>query len=116
MQIGKIVGSVVASQKDEKLEGLKLLVVQVHDQQNEPCDQYVVAADSVQAGVGDIVLYATGSRRARALARRRSPRLAPATRASWPSSPRGISGARTSTRSGAAEAVTAVTRASETRP
>ncbi len=54
-------GSVVATQKDEKLEALKLLVVQVHDHNNQPKDQYVVAVDSVQAGVGDMVLYATGS-------------------------------------------------------
>ena len=61
MLIGKVVGSVVATQKDEKLVNLKLLLVQVHDHRNEPRDQYVVAADSVQAGLGDLVLYATGS-------------------------------------------------------
>lgn len=61
MLIGRVVGSVVASQKDEKLENLKLLVVQVHDHQNEPKGQYVVAVDSVEAGVGDMVLYASGS-------------------------------------------------------
>jgi len=61
MLIGKVVGSVVATRKDEKLENLKLLVVQVHDQTAAPKDQYVVAVDSVQAGVGDMVLYATGS-------------------------------------------------------
>ncbi len=61
MLIGKVVGSVVASQKDEKLENLKLLVVQVHDHNNEPQPSYVVAADSVQAGTGDLVLFATGS-------------------------------------------------------
>lgn len=61
MLIGKVVGSVVATRKDDKLGGHKLLVVQVHDHQNRPVDQYVVAADSVQAGPGDMVLYATGS-------------------------------------------------------
>ena len=61
MLIGKVVGSVVATQKDEKLEGRKLLVVQVHDHENAPKDQYVVAVDSVQAGLGDMILYATGS-------------------------------------------------------
>ena len=61
MLIGKVIGSVVATQKDEKLEGRTLLVVQVHNQQNKPLDQYVVAVDSVQAGQGDMVLYATGS-------------------------------------------------------
>ncbi len=61
MLIGKVVGSVVATRKDEKLEGRKLLVVQVHNHENKPTEQYVVAADSVQAGIGDMVLYATGS-------------------------------------------------------
>jgi ethanolamine utilization protein EutN/carbon dioxide concentrating mechanism protein CcmL len=61
MLIGKVVGSVVATHKDEKLENRKLLVVQVHDQNNKPKDQYVVAVDSVGAGHEDMVLYATGS-------------------------------------------------------
>ena len=61
MLIGKVVGSVVATQKDEKLEDRKLLVVQVHDQENRAKDQYVVAVDSVGAGPGDMILYATGS-------------------------------------------------------
>jgi len=51
----------VATRKDEKLAGHKLLVVQVHDHKNEPQEQYVVAADAVAAGPGDMVLYATGS-------------------------------------------------------
>ena len=61
MLIAKVVGSVVATQKDDKLENLKLLVLQIHDHENAPKDQYVVAVDAVQAGVGDTVLYAAGS-------------------------------------------------------
>ena len=61
MLIGKVVGSVVATRKDEKLENRKLLVVQVHDQNNRPKDQYVVAVDAVGAGPDEMVLYATGS-------------------------------------------------------
>lgn len=61
MLIGQVVGSVVATRKDEKLGTTKLLVVQVHDIRNEPRDQYVVAVDSVGAGPGDVILYATGS-------------------------------------------------------
>ncbi len=61
MLIGKVVGSVVATRKDEKLAHQKLLLVQVHDQENRPKDQYVVAVDSVGAGDQDMVLYATGS-------------------------------------------------------
>ena len=61
MLIGKVVGSVVATHKDEKLENRKMLVVQVHDQNNKPKDQYVVAIDAVGAGNEEMVLYATGS-------------------------------------------------------
>ena len=61
MLIGKVVGSVVATLKDEKLANQKLLLVQVHDQHNKPKDQYVVAVDSVGAGTHELVLYATGS-------------------------------------------------------
>lgn len=61
MLIGKVVGSVVATRKDEKMMNQKFLLVQVHDQNNRPKDQYVVAVDSVGAGHEDMVLYATGS-------------------------------------------------------
>ena len=61
MLIAKVVGSVVATQKDEKLTDRKFLVCQVHDHNNEPKDQYVVAVDTVGAGPGDIVLTAAGS-------------------------------------------------------
>jgi len=61
MQIARIVGSVVSTQKDEGLLDRKLLVCQVHDHQGAPKDQYVVAVDAVGAGVGDLVLTAAGS-------------------------------------------------------
>jgi len=61
MLIGKVVGSVVSTRKDEKLEREELLLLQIHDQQNAPKDQYVVAVDSVGAGTEDMVLYAAGS-------------------------------------------------------
>lgn len=61
MQIARIVGSVVATQKDEGLLDRKLLVCQVHDHQGKAKDQYVVAVDAVGAGHGDLVLTAAGS-------------------------------------------------------
>ena len=54
MLIGKVVGSVVATRKDEKLEHQKLLLVQVHDHHNQAKDQYVVAVDAVGAGMEEI--------------------------------------------------------------
>ncbi len=61
MLLGKVVGTLVASRKDEKLEGFKFLVVRRLNVENEEVGDYVVAADAVQAGVGDVVMYATGS-------------------------------------------------------
>ena len=61
MLLGKVVGTLVATRKDEKLEGYKFLVVKRLNTDNEESEDYVVAADAVQAGVGDVVMYATGS-------------------------------------------------------
>ena len=61
MNVGKVVGTVVASRKDPKLEGLKLLVVQQTDLVGSPKGGQVVAVDAVGAGLGEIVLYAAGS-------------------------------------------------------
>lgn len=61
MFIGKVVGTVVSTIKDEKVAGLKLQIVQELDEQNTPRGKYVVAADTVGAGQGDLVLFAQGS-------------------------------------------------------
>jgi len=61
MLIAEVVGSVVATQKDARLAALKLLVLRVRDHENRPTAEYVVAVDAVQAGPGDLVLFATGS-------------------------------------------------------
>jgi carbon dioxide concentrating mechanism protein CcmL len=61
MLLGKVVGTLVATQKDEKLEGFKFLVVKRLTIENEEMGDYVIAADAVQAGVGDVVMYASGS-------------------------------------------------------
>jgi ethanolamine utilization protein EutN/carbon dioxide concentrating mechanism protein CcmL len=61
MLLGRVVGTLVATRKDEKLEGFRLLVVKQLNIENEETGGYVIAADAVQAGVGDTVLYATGS-------------------------------------------------------
>jgi len=61
MLLGRVAGTLVASQKEATLEGLKFLVVRQLDVDNEETGGYVVAADAVGAGVGEVVLYATGS-------------------------------------------------------
>ena len=61
MNIGKVIGTVVASRKDPALEGAKLLVVQNTDLTGGKKDGMVVAVDAVGAGVGELVLYCSGS-------------------------------------------------------
>lgn len=61
MLIAKVIGSAVATIKDEKLVGRKLLVVRQTDEKGEPVGKPFVAIDSVDAGTGDLVLTAAGS-------------------------------------------------------
>lgn len=61
MKLGRIVGTVVSSHKDEKLESLRLYIVRDLSMKLAGKESFVVAADSVGAGVGEVVLYASGS-------------------------------------------------------
>ncbi len=61
MVLGKVVGTVWATRKDENLTGMKFLIVQHVDLDYRLREQFVVAVDSVGAGVGEIVLVASGS-------------------------------------------------------
>lgn len=61
MFIGEVVGTVVSTVKDEKVTDLRLQIVRQLDENNEPRGGYVVAADAIGAGHGDLVLYAQGS-------------------------------------------------------
>ena len=61
MLLGKVIGTVWATRKDEKLNGLKLLLVRHVELDYTLRKTYVVAADTVGAGVGEIVMITTGS-------------------------------------------------------
>ncbi len=61
MFLGKVVGTLVATQKEASLDGLKFLVVRRLTVDNEEDRGYVVAADAVGAGLGEVVMVATGS-------------------------------------------------------
>lgn len=61
MFLGKVVGTVWATRKDEQLVGMKFQIVKHVDLDYKLKDTFVVAVDTVQAGVGDVVLVATGS-------------------------------------------------------
>ena len=61
MQLGEVVGTVVATRKDPKLVGLKFLIVRNVDVDLRPLGSHAVAVDSVGAGPGDLVLHVAGS-------------------------------------------------------
>ncbi len=61
MFLGKVVGTVWATRKDEELVGMKFQIVKHVDLDYRLKDTFVVAVDTVQAGVGDVVLVCSGS-------------------------------------------------------
>lgn len=61
MLIGKVVGTVVSTAKDEKMQSLRLMVVRQMTIDGQLSGGYVVAVDAVGSGVGEVVLYASGS-------------------------------------------------------
>ncbi len=61
MLLGRVAGTMVASRKEPTMEGLTFLVVRYLDVENNDLPSFVVAADAVGAGVGEVVLIATGS-------------------------------------------------------
>jgi ethanolamine utilization protein EutN len=63
MKLAKVIGTVVATQKYEGLEGKRLLLIQPLDHRHQPVGRPVVAVDAVQAGHGDIV-HTSSSREA----------------------------------------------------
>ncbi len=61
MFLGKVIGTVWSTKKDEKLVGAKFLIVKKLDLKLGEKNDFVVAVDSVGAGEGEVVLVATGS-------------------------------------------------------
>ena len=61
MLLGEVVGTVWATRKDPGLVGMKFLVVREIDLDGNALEAFVVAADAVGAGEGEIVLVAQGS-------------------------------------------------------
>ncbi|HPH03166.1 MAG TPA: EutN/CcmL family microcompartment protein [Spirochaetota bacterium] len=67
MKLGRVMGSVVCSQKDPSFEGVTLLLVQPLDEQKKPIGDMIAACDTVQAGPGDLVFFEGGREAAMAL-------------------------------------------------
>ncbi len=61
MYLARVVGTVVASRKEPSIDGLKLLLLRQCAPDGTPDGAVLVAADAVGAGMGEVVLYASGS-------------------------------------------------------
>ncbi len=61
MLLAKVVGTVVATRKDPRLVSYKLMVARPVDPRGKPEASYLVAVDTVDAGVGETVLIVSGS-------------------------------------------------------
>ena len=61
MQIGKVIGSLVSTQKDESLVGKKLMIVRIINSDSSETDGEEVAVDTVGAGIGEYVLLTKGA-------------------------------------------------------
>jgi microcompartment protein CcmK/EutM len=61
MLMGKVVGTVISTQKDPGLQGYKLLVVQCVDISMKLSSSYVIAVDAIGCGEGEMVIVVQGS-------------------------------------------------------
>ena len=62
MQLARVTGTVVSTRKEQRIEGIKFLLLEKIDAATlEGKRDYVVAMDSVGAGIGEVVFYASGS-------------------------------------------------------
>jgi ethanolamine utilization protein EutN len=60
MQLARVIGTVVATVKNDSLEGRKLLVIQSLDGSLQPQGVPLVALDAIGAGVGELVFWCRG--------------------------------------------------------
>lgn len=61
MLLAKVIGTVVATRKEQSMEGLRFMLLRQVDLEGHESGGHVVAVDAVGSGPGEMVLYATGS-------------------------------------------------------
>ena len=61
MLLAKVIGTVVATRKEPELEGLRMLLVRDLDAKGAANGKTIVAIDAMNAGIGEVVLYCSGS-------------------------------------------------------
>lgn len=72
MLMGKVVGNIVSTRKNENMVGSKILEIRLIEEHQET-NKYIIAIDSVGAGIGEIVLVTTGNGARLALSNRETP-------------------------------------------
>jgi ethanolamine utilization protein EutN len=73
MKLGKIIGRVVSTVKVDSFEGLKFLLVQPLDEKLELAGDPIIAVDTVQADIGQIIFYETSKEASRVIEREMNP-------------------------------------------
>ena len=73
MELARVIGTVVCTQKHESLVGVRLLVVQPEEHDGTKVGDPIIAADPIQAGPGDLVSWVTGREAALALPKTYAP-------------------------------------------
>ncbi len=73
MKFGKIIGRLVSTQKVESMEGLKLVLVQPLNEKLDPVEDALVAVDTLQSDVGQIIYYETSKEASRVIEREMNP-------------------------------------------
>ncbi len=73
MQLGEVIGKVVATRKDGSLHGIRLLVIQPIDETRKPIGLPIVAADVVSAGQGETIYWVSAREAPNALPSRYGP-------------------------------------------
>ncbi|MEE9534667.1 MAG: EutN/CcmL family microcompartment protein [Acidimicrobiia bacterium] len=61
MQLARVAGTLVATDKEPSMDGLSFRVLRQLDFENADMGGYVIAVDAIGAGVGEVVMYASGS-------------------------------------------------------
>ena len=61
MNIGKVIGTLVATKKDDSLVGSKLMVTQPLDIDYKPLGEPIIMVDTVGAGIGEVVIFSEGT-------------------------------------------------------
>ncbi len=72
MKLAKVIGTVVATRKDDSLVGCKLMIIKLVDANGNYISDEEVAVDYVGAGIGEVVLLTQGSSARASMARKES--------------------------------------------